>query len=195
MVPPPSPITVGVCNQFTLLILNYIRSRLVTLIQVSDVFGLTVSFKLIYFNFQIFLLLVPEMSTSFASYISVRLCILLWFGCCNHCILAYFLCCKKPKHSSSNHGLCCFSSYRCRLSAPEVLIFSLLLSQAPCMSLSLFKFSKAADMFKILIWYCFLTSSSFSFLILMYDYVFQISTCWTDTDVFWCGLLYVSLCH
>ena len=124
-----------------------------------------------------------------------RLCILLWFGCCNHCILAYFLCCKKPKHSSSNHGLCCFSSYRCRLSAPEVLIFSLLLSQAPCMSLLLFKFSKAADMFKILIWYCFLTSSSFSFLILMYDYVFQISTCWTDTDVFWCGLLYVSLCH
>jgi len=76
MVPLPTQITVEVCNQIALLILNYIRSRLVTVlkvidapIQVTDVFGLTVSLKFIYFSFQIFLLLVPEMSTSFAFYI------------------------------------------------------------------------------------------------------------------------------
>jgi len=33
----------------------------------------------------------------------------------NHCSSACFLWSKKYKHSSSNHGLCCFSSYRPRL--------------------------------------------------------------------------------
>jgi hypothetical protein len=37
-------------------------------IQVSDIFYCTVSFKLIDLGFQIFLLFVPEMSTSFTSY-------------------------------------------------------------------------------------------------------------------------------
>src|SRR5215468_7749221 len=33
---------------------------------------------------------------------------LLWLGSCIHCILACFLSSKIPKHSSSNHDLCCF---------------------------------------------------------------------------------------
>jgi hypothetical protein len=67
---------VGVCNQITFLILYYIISRLVTLlkvidasIQVSDILVLAVRFKFINISFQIFLLFVPEMSTSFTSYI------------------------------------------------------------------------------------------------------------------------------
>jgi hypothetical protein len=75
MVPPPSQNIVGVYNQITPLILYYIISRLVTLlkindalIQVSNIFYLTVSFKFINFSFQIFLLFVPEMSNIFTSY-------------------------------------------------------------------------------------------------------------------------------
>jgi len=45
-----------------------------------------------------------------------RLSAFFWFGFCNHCILAWFLWSKKSKHSSSNHGLWCFNSYRTRLS-------------------------------------------------------------------------------
>ena len=74
MVPPPSQSTVGVCNQITPLILYYISSRLVTLlkvidapIKVSDIFYLSVSLKFVNFNFQIFLIFVPEISTSFMS--------------------------------------------------------------------------------------------------------------------------------
>ena len=76
MVPPPIQNTVGICNQITLLILYYISSGLLTLFkvtdaptQVSDIFDLTVCFKLINFSFQMYLLLAPEMSTSFTSYI------------------------------------------------------------------------------------------------------------------------------
>jgi len=76
IVTPPTQNTVGVCNQITLLILYYISYRLVTLLkvtnaptQVSDISELTVSFKFINFSFQILLLFVPEMSTSFTSYI------------------------------------------------------------------------------------------------------------------------------
>jgi hypothetical protein len=54
---------VGVCNQITLLIPHYISSRLVTLlevtdvrIQVPDIFYLAVSFKFLNFRFQICLL-------------------------------------------------------------------------------------------------------------------------------------------
>jgi hypothetical protein len=54
MVPPPSQNTVGVCNQITALILDYISSRLLSLLkvndapkQVSDIFDLTVSVKFI----------------------------------------------------------------------------------------------------------------------------------------------------
>jgi len=71
MVPLPSQNTVGDCNQITLLILDCIRSRLVTLfkvtdapIQVPNIFDLTVSFKFLNFSFQMFLLFVPEMSAS-----------------------------------------------------------------------------------------------------------------------------------
>ena len=78
VVPPPSQNTVAVCNQITPLIPYSISSRLVTLlkindapIRVSDIFDLTVSFKLIHFSFQISLLFFffLEMSTSFTSYI------------------------------------------------------------------------------------------------------------------------------
>ena len=114
MVPPPSQNTVAVCNQITLLILYYISSRLLSLlnitdvpIQVSDIFYLTVSFKFINFSF----FFVPEMSTRFHSTL-FRLSTLLWFGSFNHCTLACFLRYKNCEHSSSNHGLCCFNSYR-----------------------------------------------------------------------------------
>jgi hypothetical protein len=38
--------------------------------------------------------------------------------------LVCFLSSRKPKHSSSNHGFCCFNS--CRLSLAELLTFSLI---------------------------------------------------------------------
>ena len=103
------------------------------------------------------------MSTSFTPYI-VRLSTLLWFGSCNHSILACFLWSKNRKHSSSNHGLCCFNSQRPRLPLPEVLISSWMFYQALNMSSLLFKFSRTAVLFEILTWYGFLTSSSLIFL-------------------------------
>jgi len=127
MVPPPGQYTVGVYNQITLLILYYINPRLVTLlkvsdatVQVTDILGLTVSFKVMNFSFQIFLLVVPEMSTSFTFYI-VLIVYIVWFGSCNHCILACSLWSKNYEHSSSSYGLCCFDSYRHRLTSVEVL--------------------------------------------------------------------------
>ena len=76
MVPPPNQNTVTVCNQITLLFLHYVSFRLATLlkvtdapIQVSDILGLTVSFKFINFSCQIFFLRVLVMSTTFSSYI------------------------------------------------------------------------------------------------------------------------------
>jgi len=45
----------------------------------------------------------------------------------------------------------------------EVLIFSLMFSQALFMSSLSLKFSKAANLFEISIWYCFLTCNSFIF--------------------------------
>jgi len=66
----------GICNQITLVILYYMSSRLVSLlkvidapIQVPNIFYLTVSYKFLYFSFQILLLFVPEMSASYTSYI------------------------------------------------------------------------------------------------------------------------------
>ena len=141
MLPPPSQDTVGICNQITLLILYYISSRLVILLEVIDApiqvrnifFYLTVIFKFLNFCFQIFLLFVPE--CLLPSHLTLcRLCTLLWFGSCNHCILACFPWSNKHKRFSSNHGLCCFNSCRHRLSVAEVLIFSLMFSQAQFMS-------------------------------------------------------------
>ena len=54
---------------------------------------------------------------------------LLWLGSCTHCILARFLWSKKPKHSSSNQGLWCFSLCIPRLSFTDVLIFSLIFTK------------------------------------------------------------------
>jgi len=67
MIPPPSHNPVGACNQKTLLTPYYISSRMVnlfkvtdTIIKVSDIHVLTVSFKFINFSFQIFVLFVLE---------------------------------------------------------------------------------------------------------------------------------------
>ena len=91
MVPPPGLYTVGICNQITLLVPYYINPRPATLsdatVQVSDIVGLTVSFKVMNFSFQIFLLVITEMSTSFTFYI-VLIIYIVWFRSCNHCILA-----------------------------------------------------------------------------------------------------------
>ena len=92
MVPPPSSNTVGVCNQITILVLHYIISRLLTLLKVTDAptrvtdfLDLTVSFKLIVFSFQIFLLFVPDMSVSFTSYVVyVSYCVLVWVLSTSH---------------------------------------------------------------------------------------------------------------
>jgi len=96
LVPPPSTNTVRVCNQITVLILHCISSRLVTLlkiidapIQFSDIFDLTVSFKLINFSFQIFFLFLKCVLASGLTLF--RLSTLLWFESCTHCILACFL--------------------------------------------------------------------------------------------------------
>jgi len=40
----------------------------------------------------------------------------LWFESCNDCILACTFWSKNHEQSSSKHGLCCFNSYRYRLS-------------------------------------------------------------------------------
>jgi hypothetical protein len=69
---------------------------------------------------------------------------LIWFVSCNHCIIAYFFLSKNHEHSSSNHGLCYFYSYRCGLPLAEVLIFSLMFSQDLFMSVLLFQFSRDA---------------------------------------------------
>jgi hypothetical protein len=94
---------VGICNQITLIILYYISSRLVNLlevidvhIQAPDIFYLTISFKFLNFSFQIFLLLLPEMSTSFTS----RLSTLLWLGSFNYCFVA---CSNSSKNCLLNH--------------------------------------------------------------------------------------------
>jgi hypothetical protein len=108
-------------------------------VQGSDIYDFTFSFKFITFSFQIFLLFVPEMSTNFTSYI-VRLSVLLWFGSCNHCILACFLWFTKHKHFKSKLGLCCLNSYRPGVSLAEVLIFSLMFSQTLFISLLSLKF-------------------------------------------------------
>ena len=155
MVPPSSRNTLGVYSQFTLLILNYVSSRLVALLKVIDalirvpnIFDLTVIFKFLNFSFQICLLFLPEIPSSFTSYI-VRLSTLPWLGFCTHCILACFLWSKNCKHSSSNHGLCPFNSCRPRLSLAEDLIFFLMFSQALFMSTLSLTFFKAANLDEI----------------------------------------------
>jgi hypothetical protein len=72
------------------------------------------SFRFKNFSVQIFLLFFQK--CLLAPYLTLfRLSSLPWFGSCNHCILACFHWSKNCEHSSSNHGLSCFSSYRHRL--------------------------------------------------------------------------------
>ena len=87
---------------------------------------------------------------------------LFWLWSCVKSILACFLLSIEAKHSSSNHDLCCFNSCRPTICLADVLMFSFMFSQALFMSLSSLKTSKVAN-FVISIRYCFLTSSSFSF--------------------------------
>ena len=126
MVPPPRQNTVSVYNHITLLTLYYISSRLET--------HLFKSLMPLYKSL-IFFILLPVSSSSilalryffflFLNYLlASRLTLfrsptLLWFGFCNHCILACFLRSKNREHSSSALGLCSFSSYRPRLSLAE----------------------------------------------------------------------------
>jgi len=131
-------------------------------IQVLNVLDLTVIFKFLNFSSQIWLLLLLKCLLT-SRLTLFRLSTLLWLGSCIHCSLARFLWSKKPKHSSSQ-GLLWFNSCRPRLSFAEVWIFSLMFSQVLFTSSSSFKFSKAANLFVISIWYYSLTAGSFSFL-------------------------------
>jgi hypothetical protein len=63
-----------------------------------------------------------------------RLSSLIWLGFCSHCNLACFYSSINFEHSSSNHGLLCFSLWYPRFSFAEVLIFSIILSQAQLQS-------------------------------------------------------------
>ena len=97
----------------------------------------------------------------------LTLCILytlLRFGSCNHCTFACFLWSKNLYHSSSQHGLSCCNSYTPIIYFARVLKFCLMFSQALFLFWLQLKFSKAAKLFDILTWYCFLTSNSLSFL-------------------------------
>ena len=165
MVPLSSQNTVGVCNKITLFILYYISSRLVTLFKFLNIWILLFvsSFSILAFRYSFFLSLKRLLALHLTLF---RLSTVCWFGSCTHCILACLFSSKIPKQSSSNDSLCCFNSCR-----PKTLFscgFDILfmISQALFMSSSSLTFSKAANLLVISIWYCFLTSSSFSFLIL-----------------------------
>ena len=170
MVPPPSQYTVGICDPITHRLLYDISSRLVTFlkatfapVQVYDILGLTVGFKFTNFSFQIFLVLLLK-CLPISCLTLFGLSTLLWFWSNNHYILASFLWCKSRKHSSSNPGLCRSISYRPRLSLAGVIIFCVMFSQALFLSLLSLSSPKLQKRFEILIWYCFLTSSSLCFL-------------------------------
>ena len=147
-VPSPCQNTLGVCNQITILILHYISSRLVTFLkslmplQKLVIFlDLTVSFKFLNFSFQICLPLF--LKCLLASCLTlVRISTLSWLGSCIRCILACFLWSKKLKHSSPNHGLCCFNSSRPRLYLAEVLILTCICLRAGGLSV---KFPPTVD--------------------------------------------------
>jgi len=171
MVPPSNQNTAGVCNKITLLILYTISSRLVTILKATDAPKMSLVFFILLLvpsslilDFRyFFFIFVPALSSIFTSSI-VQIITLLLFGFCNRCILACFLWSKNRQHSSSYHNVYCFTSYRFRLSIAAVLVFSLMFSQVLFMSSLSFKFSRTANVFEILIWFRFLTSSSLIFL-------------------------------
>jgi hypothetical protein len=88
---------------------------------------------------------------------------LTWLGFCNHCNLACFRWSINFEHSSSNHGLLCFSLRYPTLSLAEVLISSLNTFQALLMTKLSSKLSKTVNLFEISSWYFSLTSTSSSF--------------------------------
>ena len=94
----------------------------------------------------------PEMSANFTSYIVQNIYIALaWILYpLNFSPLPFDP--KKPKHSSSNHGLFCLNSSKPRLSFAEVWIFSLMFYQVLFTSSSSSEFYKAANLFVISIW-------------------------------------------
>ena len=147
----------GVCKQISFPVPYYNSSRLVPLLEVINapvlyklltllILLLVSSSSILAFRYAFFLFLKFLLASRHTLF---RLSALLRLGSCIHCILACFLSSKKPKHSLSNHGLCCFNSCRPKLSLAEVLIFSLMFSQALFTSSSTFKFSKAATLFFI----------------------------------------------
>ena len=170
MDPPPNHNTLEVCNRITVLIFVCINSRLITLLKVTDapilvcdilVVLLVSNSSISAFRYSFYLFLKCLLASRLPVF---RLSTLLWFGPWTHCILACCLWYKYRKHSSLNRGLCCFNSYRPKLSFAEVLIFSVVSSLALFKSSQLCEFSNAAKLFEISVWYCFLTSMSFIFL-------------------------------
>ena len=161
----------GTCNQIAFLTLYNINSRLVSLlkvfdapVQVYDICNLIVSFKCINCSSHVFILFFLKCPLVLCLTL-LRLSTLLQFGSYNHGIL---VCCasfdQKNVNILQNHGLWCLKLYTPRLSWDEGSIFSWVFSQALVMSSLSLKISKATNLFEILIWYCFLTSSWFSFL-------------------------------
>ena len=122
------------------------------------------SLKFLKFSLRICILFFPK--CRLASRLTLfRLSTLLWFGSCTHCILACFFCSKK--NLSILHQIMVFAASihtELRLSLVDVLIFSSMFCQALSMSPLSLNFSKAVNLFVLSIWYCFLASSSFSFL-------------------------------
>jgi hypothetical protein len=129
MVPSTSQNTVGVCKQITLLILYHITgsSRLVTHKSLIPLYKpliflillLVSSSSILALRYSFVLFLKCLLAIHLALF---RVSTLLWFGSCNHCILACFLWSENHKHSSSKHVLRFFNSYRPKLSSAEVLI-------------------------------------------------------------------------
>jgi len=152
MVSTHSQNTAGVCNQITLLILYYINSRLVTRLkiivpslQVSNIVDLTVSFKFVSFNFQIFLLFSVKCTlASRFTLIYYPRC----FGLGSETIAFYPAVFDLKNINILHQTMVYAASIRTGL---FFLMFFLLLSQALFMSSLELKFSKAAYLFQILI--------------------------------------------
>jgi hypothetical protein len=144
MISPPSQNTAGVFNQITLSIFYSISSShwcpYTSLIFL--VVRVVSSLSILAFRYAFFFFLKCLLASRLTLF-RLRVSTLFWLGSCIHWILACFLWSKIRKHSSWNHGLCCFNSCRPRLSLPVVLIFYLVLSQVIFMSPSSLKFSKA----------------------------------------------------
>ena len=125
MFPPPTQNNVGVCNQITLLIPCYIRFSMVNLlkvivtpIQVSDIFYLTVCFKFLNFTFRYsFFLFLKYLLDSRLTFFGLST--VLWFGSHNICILACFLLCKDLNilHQAMGYA----ASIRAELKSPNLI--------------------------------------------------------------------------